>query len=100
YKLGSRSLESAMCDSRFSLEALSREVVALWPQSVWQHFIAETRYAGYISQHLRRMSGHDCWPDRSVPTGLDFSLIPGLRAETRQKLGSVRPTSLAEARRI
>jgi tRNA uridine 5-carboxymethylaminomethyl modification enzyme len=35
-----------------------------------------------------------------IPDGLDYGKIVGLRAETRQRLGAIRPTSLGQAARI
>ena len=35
-----------------------------------------------------------------IPEGVDYGQIAGLRFETRQKLGAIRPTSLGQAARI
>jgi len=35
-----------------------------------------------------------------IPNGLDFDKVLGLRSETKQKLSSLRPTSLGQAARI
>jgi tRNA uridine 5-carboxymethylaminomethyl modification enzyme len=37
---------------------------------------------------------------QTIPDGLDFGKIAGLRLETRQKLSSIRPTSLGQAARV
>jgi tRNA uridine 5-carboxymethylaminomethyl modification enzyme len=35
-----------------------------------------------------------------IPDGLDYGKIVGLRSETRQRLGTIRPTTLGQATRI
>ncbi|MEY2439293.1 MAG: tRNA uridine 5-carboxymethylaminomethyl modification enzyme, partial [Verrucomicrobiota bacterium] len=35
-----------------------------------------------------------------IPDGFDFNQVGGLRAETRQKLSAIRPTSLGQAARV
>ena len=37
---------------------------------------------------------------RPIPVGLDFSMVPGLSNELRQKLRERRPASVADAQRI
>jgi tRNA uridine 5-carboxymethylaminomethyl modification enzyme len=37
---------------------------------------------------------------RRIPAGLDYQLVPHLRAEAREKLARVSPTDLAQAARI
>ena len=38
--------------------------------------------------------------DVVIPSDTDFTLVPGLRSETREKLQSIRPQSMAALRRI
>jgi len=58
------------------------------------------KYAGYLAQQTRRVNHEQLRGDRTIPIGFDFNVVPGLRSESRQKLGKVRPTSLGAARRI
>ena len=37
---------------------------------------------------------------RSIPAGLDFSMLPGLSNELKQKMRDRQPRSIAEAQRI
>lgn len=60
----------------------------------------QTHYEGYIRQEevsIRHLRGLETW---RIPSGLDYDSIPGLRNESRAKLRSIRPTTLAQASRI
>jgi tRNA uridine 5-carboxymethylaminomethyl modification enzyme len=95
-----RPLRQALKDPRFTLNAIPSEILAMASCSIWRHLLVEMKYAGYLAQQTRRTSQERLRRDRTIPIGFDFSIVPGLRSESRQKLGKVRPTSLGEARRI
>jgi tRNA uridine 5-carboxymethylaminomethyl modification enzyme len=60
----------------------------------------EAKYAGYIAQQERQMERlHDA-ERRPIPNEFEFSGIPGLSTEVRQKLERVRPETLGQAARI
>jgi tRNA uridine 5-carboxymethylaminomethyl modification enzyme len=95
-----RPLRQALKDPRFTLRAIPPEVLAMAPYSIWRHLLVEMKYAGYLAQQTRRIKHQQVRGDRTIPIGFDFNVVPGLRSESRQKLGKVRPTSLVAARRI
>ncbi|PYL03989.1 MAG: tRNA uridine-5-carboxymethylaminomethyl(34) synthesis enzyme MnmG [Verrucomicrobia bacterium] len=95
-----RPLRLALKDPRFTLSAISPEVLSIAPYSIWRHLLVEMKYAGYLAQQTRRVNHEQLRGDRTIPIGFDFNVVPGLRSESRQKLGKVRPTSLGAARRI
>ena len=98
--LNDRPLKRAMKDPSFSSEAIPPEMLAMAKCPTWEHVIADAKYAGYIARHSRDTSKSCRRRDRSIPDGLDFTAIPGLRNETRQKLQRFRPETLEGARRI
>ncbi|HUS47412.1 MAG TPA: tRNA uridine-5-carboxymethylaminomethyl(34) synthesis enzyme MnmG [Phycisphaerae bacterium] len=60
----------------------------------------DARYAGYLAKErdaLRQMADLD---GRAIPEGIDYSAVPHLRHEAREKLAHVRPLSLGQALRI
>ena len=67
---------------------------------LWEAVEIELKYAGYISRQeaaiekLRRSEG------KLLPSTLDYQSVPSLRAETRQKLTSIRPATFGQAARI
>jgi len=95
-----RPLRQALKDPRFTLSAIPPEVIAMAPHSIWRHLLIEMKYAGYLAQQTKRRAHEQVRADRTIPSGFDFNIVPGLRSESRQKLGKFRPTSLGAARRI
>jgi tRNA uridine 5-carboxymethylaminomethyl modification enzyme len=95
-----RPLRQALKNPRFTLGAIPPEILAIAPYSIWRHILIEMKYAGYLAQQTRRINHEHLRGDRTIPIGFDFNVVPGLRSESRQKLGKVRPTSLGAARRI
>ena len=95
-----RPLRQALKDPRFTLRAIPPEILCIAPYSIWRHLLVEMKYAGYLAQQTRRVNHEQLRGDRTIPIGFDFNVVPGLRSESRQKLGKVRPASLGAARRI
>jgi tRNA uridine 5-carboxymethylaminomethyl modification enzyme len=60
----------------------------------------ETKYAGYIAQQERQIDRLRDSENRRIPQEFEFSGIPGLSTDVRQKLERVRPTTLGQAGRI
>jgi len=60
----------------------------------------EIKYGGYIAQQERQIERLKSAEDRKIPGDLDFSAIPGLSREVREKLSRVRPVTLGQASRI
>jgi len=60
----------------------------------------ELKYAGYIAQQKRSIIHLQDSERRSIPAGFDYSGIPGLSNEVREKFAQVRPETLGQAGRI
>ena len=60
----------------------------------------EAKYAGYIAQQQRQIERLRESELRRIPPGFEFTGIPGLSTEARQKLERVRPQTLGQAGRI
>lgn len=79
---------------------LPPEIMAAAPAEIWDLFTTEVKYEGYVAKQTeqnRVVARRNLQP---IPDGFDFSQVAGLRAETRQKLAKIRPTSLGQAARI
>ena len=60
----------------------------------------EIKYAGYIErQNIEAQQLHQL-EAIVIPPEIDFNIIPGLSGEVREKLGQIRPHTLAQALRI
>jgi tRNA uridine 5-carboxymethylaminomethyl modification enzyme len=60
----------------------------------------EAKYAGYIAQQERQIDRLRGAESRRIPAEFEFSQIPGLSTEVKQKLQRVRPETLGQAGRI
>jgi tRNA uridine 5-carboxymethylaminomethyl modification enzyme len=60
----------------------------------------EAKYAGYIAQQERQIDRLRDSERRRIPAQFEFSQIPGLSTEAKQKLERVRPETLGQAGRI
>lgn len=70
------------------------------PRPVTDQVEIRLKYAGYIRRQLRQVEEFSRMEDRPLPPDLDYSSVPGLRTEARQKLAAVRPESFGRAGRI
>lgn len=59
-----------------------------------------TKYQGYINRQRDEIARQKTQEDTLIPEAFDYSGIPGLSSELRQKLGQSRPDSIARATRI
>ncbi|HXF09780.1 MAG TPA: tRNA uridine-5-carboxymethylaminomethyl(34) synthesis enzyme MnmG [Desulfuromonadaceae bacterium] len=73
-------------------ESLSEEVV--------QQVEIAVKYAGYIDRQEIEVQRFKTLEDKNIPGEFDFSIIPSLRLEARQKLSKVRPATIGQAARI
>jgi tRNA uridine 5-carboxymethylaminomethyl modification enzyme len=60
----------------------------------------ELKYSGYIAQQVRQIERLRNAELRSIPSTFEYTAIPGLSREIREKLERVRPRTLGQASRI
>jgi tRNA uridine 5-carboxymethylaminomethyl modification enzyme len=73
-------------------ESLSQEVV--------QQVEIAVKYAGYIDRQELEVQKFRKFEAKLIPYTFDFSTVPSLRLEARQKFAKIRPTTLGQAARI
>src|SRR6476646_10461230 len=84
----------------FDLRNLPGYMLSYVPLSIWELLQTDFKYEGYAARQCEHNQKLDRKRDQKIPDGLDYDKIAGLRSETRQKLSSLRPTSLGQAARI
>src|SRR5919106_3291740 len=84
----------------FDVTTLPRETLSCVPLSIWKLVQTDFKYEGYAARQSEQNQRLDRKGNQRIPVGLDYDKIAGLRSETRQKLSSLRPTSLGQAARI
>lgn len=95
--LNGKSLPELMRNPTFGFADVPDEVSRLGRRETWEHLFTETRYAGYVA---RNKSSDNVINQVFIPANFDFSAVPGLRNETREKLLNSQPDCLATAQRI
>jgi tRNA uridine 5-carboxymethylaminomethyl modification enzyme len=96
---GKDTLAQILKRSETSYETLPQRDESL-PEAVARQLEIEIKYAGYIarqSAEVERIRGLD---EKGIPSDFDFSLVPSLRLEARQKLDQIRPKTIGQAARI
>jgi tRNA uridine 5-carboxymethylaminomethyl modification enzyme len=73
-------------------DALAEEVI--------QQVEIAIKYAGYIERQKLEVEKFKNLEDKQIPDSFEFSSVPSLRLEARQKLSKIRPTTIGQAARI
>jgi tRNA uridine 5-carboxymethylaminomethyl modification enzyme len=73
-------------------ESLSQEVI--------EQVEIAVKYAGYVQRQEMEIEKFKKLEDKKIPGAFDFSTVPGLRMEARQKLTKIRPATIGQAARI
>jgi tRNA uridine 5-carboxymethylaminomethyl modification enzyme len=102
-------LNKTIYESNFLVKILSRPEIkykdlpsrneALSDEIVQQVEIA-VKYAGYIDRQELEVQKFKKLEDKSIPDTFDFSAVPSLRLEARQKFAKIRPATIGQAARI
>jgi tRNA uridine 5-carboxymethylaminomethyl modification enzyme len=75
------------------------ELDGISPQ-VAQQVEIDVKYAGYLARQETEVARVRRLQEKRIPAQFDYSGLPQLRAEAREKLAKIRPTSLSQASRI
>ena len=60
----------------------------------------ETKYAGYIGRQAEQVERFQKMENRPIPAAFDYTAVPQLRAEAREKLSRIRPANIGQAGRV
>jgi tRNA uridine 5-carboxymethylaminomethyl modification enzyme len=83
----------------FRLQDLPPEIFSRVPIAIWELVATDSKYQGYAArQHEQNRQLER--RDQIIPDWLNYDKISGLRSETRQKLATLRPSSIRQAARI
>jgi tRNA uridine 5-carboxymethylaminomethyl modification enzyme len=58
------------------------------------------KYAGYVERQETEVARSKSLEDKNIPVTFDFSTVPSLRLEARQKFEKIRPQTIGQAARI
>ncbi len=68
--------------------------------AVVEQVVYDVKYSGYIARQQLEIDRQQRLQDKKIPDDFDYDGIGHLRTEARQKLGKIRPVSIAQASRI
>jgi tRNA uridine 5-carboxymethylaminomethyl modification enzyme len=96
---GSNSLAKILARPEVAYKDLPNRIDGLADDVVQQVEIA-IKYAGYIERQEIEVGKFKNLEDKMIPATFDFSTVPSLRLEARQKLAQIRPATVGQAARI
>ncbi len=71
-----------------------------WTEEAIEAVLIEARYEGYLGRQSRQIEDFRYLENIRLPEELDYSTVPHLRFEAKEKLSSRRPHNLGQAGRI
>jgi tRNA uridine 5-carboxymethylaminomethyl modification enzyme len=93
-------LHSILKRPDFRLNALPKSIQAIASLEIWALVETDLKYEGYVRRQTQYNRQSAVRGDQAIPADFDLASIPGLRLETRQKLGAIRPSTVGQAARI
>jgi tRNA uridine 5-carboxymethylaminomethyl modification enzyme len=99
-KLNGKPLSRLFKQPDFDVRTLPSRMLSCVPLAIWELLQTDFKYEGYAARQCEHNQRLDRKRNQKIPDGLDYENIVGLRSETRQKLSSLRPSSLGQAARI
>ena len=86
--------------SYYKLMDLTKDFDNKIPSEVAFQVEVETKYQGYIKRQLKEIEKFRKTEEIKIPSNLEFSSVPGLSREVKEKLSAFTPASLGQASRI
>ena len=80
--------------------ALPDEIRQEFHVELWPLIETEFKFAGHLARQQQQIDRLARQENRPIPGGLDFSAIPGLKHEARQRLAEIHPQTIGQAGRI
>jgi tRNA uridine 5-carboxymethylaminomethyl modification enzyme len=96
---GNESLAKILSQPEVNYENLPNRNESLSSEITRQVEIT-VKYAGYVERQTIEIEKIRTLESKAIPDGFDFSTVPSLRIEARQKLSQIRPATIGQATRI
>ena len=98
-RVGADTLEQLLRRPEITYATLPSRDESLAAEVAQQVEIA-VKYAGYIDRQELEVQKLKTLESKEIPSSFDYEGVIGLRHEARQKLGKIRPATIAQAGRI
>ncbi|HXA09588.1 MAG TPA: tRNA uridine-5-carboxymethylaminomethyl(34) synthesis enzyme MnmG, partial [Chthoniobacterales bacterium] len=99
-RLEGQTLGHSMKHPEFHVQTLPRGLLREVDAEIWELLETELKYEGYIRRQNEQLRATHLAESVRIPAQIDYSVVPGLRNEARQKLAGLRPESIGQAGRI
>jgi tRNA uridine 5-carboxymethylaminomethyl modification enzyme len=67
---------------------------------VVEQVVLEAKYAGYVERQAMQVEKFQRLESKTIPAYFDYTAVPQLRIEAKEKLSKTRPKNLGQASRI
>ena len=71
-----------------------------YPDELWEPIATEIAYSAHIDRMRTAAARLQRQEDKKIPADIDYSAIPAMKTEARQRLDRVRPGTIGQAARI
>ena len=82
------------------LSKLPEDLHSLFSEEIWRLVEIECKNAGYIARQEQMIARTENMESASIPDGLDYNLISGLKKEASVRLNKIKPKTLGQASRV
>ncbi len=82
------------------IEHLEHFIEIPYSKEVKEQVEINTKYEGYIKKSLKEAEKMLALEEKQIPADIDYSKVPNLASEARQKLTEISPTTIGQASRI
>ncbi|MDC0048808.1 tRNA uridine-5-carboxymethylaminomethyl(34) synthesis enzyme MnmG [Verrucomicrobia bacterium] len=82
------------------LSNLPQDLRSLFSEEIWGLVEIECKNAGYIARQEQMIARAEKMEGSSIPDGLDYNLINGLKKEAAIHLNKIKPKTLGQASRV
>jgi len=86
--------------SENSWKTLPSEILNQVPQHLWPLLEIDFKYAGHLERQQTQIDRLKRMEDKRIPENFNYENVPGLKAEARNHLNKIRPTTIGQATRI
>jgi tRNA uridine 5-carboxymethylaminomethyl modification enzyme len=99
-RLDGQRLDQLLRRPEFSFGQIPSELLSRYGDRIWEQVETDAKYEGYIRRQEGAIAKAQRAEARFLPPEFDYDQISGLRAEAKQKLLKIRPSTLGQAGRI
>lgn len=99
-RIQGKAIADLLRQPTYSVSSMPADMRAAASADTWELVETELKLEGYVrrqEQHNARAGTRNVQP---IPPGFDFASVPGIRAETRERLSRVRPVTIGQAANV